>query len=80
MPIIKNLSNLKEMKMPKQKTDNTFIVIAKALSISPSTAEDTYNRAMRKIQAYLLSDKEKRYELQEYLQFLSQTRHKKEKN
>lgn len=66
--------------MPKQKTDDTFIVIAEALSISPSTAEDTYNRAIRKIQGYLLRDKQKRYELQEYLQLLSETRHKKERN
>ena len=80
MRVIKSLSNLQGETMPKQKTDDTFIVIAEALSISPSTAEDTYNRAIRKIQGYLLRDKQKRYELQEYLQLLSETRHKKERN
>ena len=80
MRVIKSLSNLQGETMPKQKTDDTFIVIAEALSISPSTAEDTYNRAIRKIQGYLLRDKKKRYELQEYLQLLSETRHKKERN
>ena len=79
MRMIKSLSNLQGETMPKQKTDDTFIIIAEALSISPSTAEDTYNRAIRKIQGYLLRDKQKRYELQEYLQLLSETRHKKER-
>lgn len=79
MLIVKNSFNLQGVIMPKKKTDDTFIIIAEALSISPSTAEDTYNRAIRKIQDYLLRDKQKRYELQEYLQFLSETRHKRER-
>lgn len=79
MLIAKNLSNMQGVVMPKKKTDDAFIIIAEALSISPSTAEDTYNRAIRKIQGYLLRDKKKRYELQDYLQFLSETRNQRER-
>lgn len=59
--------------MTKIKEDNkTFVAIAKALSISPHTAELTFEMAMRKIRRYLLKDKQMRHNLRDGLNFLEQ--------
>lgn len=59
--------------MPKIKeSDRTFAVIAKALSISPHTAELTFESAMRKIRRYLLTNKQMRHNLRDGLNFLEQ--------
>lgn len=67
----------RKYKMPKIKEDNkTFVAIAKALSMSPHTAELTFEMAMRKIRRYLLTNKQMRHNLRDGLEFLEECNHK----
>lgn len=67
------------MKTKRDIADYHFTIIAKELGVSELTAQNAYNSGMRKIRRYLLKNKQLRYELQEWLEYLEFIKNKENK-